>query len=43
MAFDIDGHGWELRVNRLCLQRRTGERGRTYGVYQVFIDGETGR
>lgn len=40
MAFDIEGHGWELRVRRLGLQRSTGERRRTYGVYHVFIDGE---
>ena len=39
MPFDISGHGWELRVRRLGLQHRQGERVRTYGAYQVFIDG----
>jgi hypothetical protein len=39
MPFDIEGHGWELKVARLGLQHRPGERVRTYGAYQVFIDG----
>jgi hypothetical protein len=30
---------WELRVKRLGLQTRPGERVRTYGAYDVFIDG----
>src|SRR3954447_1923603 len=30
---------WELRVKRLGLQHRAGERVRTYGAYGVFIDG----
>jgi len=37
MPFDIEGHGWELKVTRLGLQHR-GEQVRTYGAYQVFID-----
>jgi hypothetical protein len=40
MAVDIEGHGWELQVKRLGLQQRAGDRVRTYGTYQVFIDGE---
>jgi len=40
MPFEIEGHGWELRVRRLGLQHRAGERVRTYGAYQVFIDGQ---
>jgi hypothetical protein len=40
MPFEIEGHGWELQVKRLGLQHRPGERVRTYGAYQVFIDGE---
>jgi hypothetical protein len=40
MPFDIEGHGWELRVRRLGLHQREGERSRTYGTYQVFIDGK---
>jgi hypothetical protein len=40
MPFEIEGHGWELHVKRLGLQHRVGERVRTYGAYQVFIDGE---
>jgi len=39
MPVDIEGHGWELQVKRLGLQHRHGERTRTYGAYQVFIDG----
>jgi hypothetical protein len=39
MPFEIEGHGWELHVKRLGLQHRAGERVRTYGAYQVFIDG----
>lgn len=31
---------WELRVTRLGLQRRTAKMVRTYGAYEVFIDGE---
>jgi hypothetical protein len=30
---------WELRVKRLGLQTRPGARVRTYGAYDVFIDG----
>jgi hypothetical protein len=30
---------WELRVKRLGLQHRAGERVRTYDAYDVFIDG----
>jgi hypothetical protein len=30
---------WELRVKRLGLQRRTANKVRTYGAYEVFIDG----
>lgn len=30
--------GWELRVKRLGLQEHHGERTRTYGAYQVFVD-----
>ena len=40
MPFEIEGHGWELHVKRLGLQHRAGERTRTYGAYQVFIDGQ---
>ena len=40
MPFEIEGHGWELHVKRLGLQHRAGQRVRTYGAYQVFIDGE---
>jgi hypothetical protein len=40
MPFEIEGHGWELQVKRLGLQHRAGERVRTYGAYQVFIEGE---
>jgi hypothetical protein len=40
MSFEIEGRGWELHVRRLGLQHRAGERVRTYGAYQVFIDGE---
>jgi hypothetical protein len=29
---------WELRVKRLGLQEHHGERTRTYGAYQVFVD-----
>jgi hypothetical protein len=39
MPFEIEGHGWELQVKRLGLQQRPGDRVRTYGAYQVFIDG----
>jgi hypothetical protein len=31
---------WELRVKRLGLQSRPGERVRTYGAYDVFIGGD---
>lgn len=34
----ITGHGWEFHVQRLGLHRR-GDEIRTYGIYQVFIDG----
>jgi hypothetical protein len=40
MSFEIEGHGWELLVTRLGLQHRPEEPVRTYGSYQVFIDGE---
>jgi hypothetical protein len=40
MPFEITGHGWELKVKRLGLQSRAGEPVRTYGAYQVFIDGD---
>jgi len=40
MPVDIEGRGWELRVTRLGLQHRHGERVRTYGAYQLFIDGQ---
>jgi hypothetical protein len=39
MPIEIEGKGWEMQVKRLGLQKR-GERVRTYGAYQVFIDGE---
>jgi hypothetical protein len=39
MPIEIEGHGWELRVKRLGLQSRPGERVRTYGAYDVFING----
>ncbi len=39
MPFEIEGHGWELQVKRLGLQRHGGEV-RTYGAYQVFIENE---
>jgi hypothetical protein len=35
----ISSKGWELYVKRLGLQHRAGERIRTYGRYQVFIEG----
>jgi hypothetical protein len=38
MSFEIEGHGWELKVKRLGLQHRA-DKVRTYGAYQVFIDG----
>jgi len=31
---------WELHVKRLGLQHRAGERDRTYGAYQVIVDGQ---
>lgn len=34
----INGHGWELHVERLGLHQR-GELRRTYGRYAVFVDG----
>src|SRR5579872_6617135 len=40
MTIQIEGHGWELQLKRIGLQRRAGERVRTYGAYQVFIEGE---
>jgi len=40
MPIEIEGKGWELQVKRLGLQHRAGERVRTYGVYQVFIEGQ---
>jgi hypothetical protein len=40
MPFDIEGHGWELHVKRLGLQRGSNDLVRTYGAYQVYVDGE---
>jgi hypothetical protein len=40
MPFEIGGHGWELQVKRLGLHHRAGEHTRTYGAYQVFVDGQ---
>jgi hypothetical protein len=40
MPFDIEGHGWELQVKRLGLQRGSNDLIRTYGAYQVYVDGE---
>jgi hypothetical protein len=40
MPFEIQGHGWEMRVTRLGLQSRAGQRVRAYGAYDVFVDGE---
>jgi len=34
----ITGHGWEFHVQRLGLHRR-GQQARTYGSYEVLIDG----
>jgi hypothetical protein len=39
MPFQVDGHGWELLVKRLGLQHGPGDLVRTYGAYQVYIDG----
>jgi hypothetical protein len=39
MPFEIEGHGWELQVKRLGIQSHPGDKVRTYGAYQVFIDG----
>lgn len=36
----ITGRGWEFHVERLGLHRR-GEHVRTYGSYEVFIDGNS--
>ena len=38
----ILGQGWELRVQRVGIQRR-GTKKRTLGTYQVFIDGQAVR
>jgi hypothetical protein len=32
MPFDIEGHGWELQVKRLGLQRGSNDLIRTYGA-----------
>lgn len=34
----IAGRGWELHVERLGMQKKGGLT-RTYGTYQVYIDG----
>ncbi|MEG8028961.1 hypothetical protein [Sphingomonas aerolata] len=34
----LTGAGWELRVERLGLQR-SGDRARTYGRYRLYVDG----
>jgi len=39
MAFQIKGHGWEMLVKRLGLQHGSRHQVRTYGTYQVYIDG----
>lgn len=39
MPFDIERSGWELLVKRATLQSKPGSRIRTFGSYQVFIDG----
>ncbi len=39
MSVEIQGHGWELSVERIGLQSKTGQPTRTYSSYQVFIDG----
>ncbi|MBZ9765519.1 peptidase S8/S53 subtilisin kexin sedolisin [Mesorhizobium sp. CA6] len=36
----ISGHGWELHVERLGIQQY-GRQRRTYGAYQLFIDGHS--
>jgi hypothetical protein len=36
----LEGNVWELYVKRLGLQHRPGHWGRTYGAYQVLINGE---
>jgi hypothetical protein len=36
----ISGKGWELHVERLGTQRK-GSKKRTYGKYQVYIDGQS--
>ena len=36
----LEGNGWELYVKRLGLQHRPGQRVRTYGTYQVLINGK---
>lgn len=40
MPFEIESHGWELHVKRIGLQSRHGSRVRTYGTYQVFLEGQ---
>ncbi len=37
---DITGRGWELKITRLGLQHNGDGDVRTYGAYQVFIDGD---
>src|SRR5712691_4498141 len=36
----INGNGWEFHVNRLGLHE-FGERERTYGTYEVFLNGQS--
>ena len=38
---EITRHGWEIKIVRLGLQTNTSQTPsvRTYGTYQVFIDG----
>jgi hypothetical protein len=40
MTFQIEGRGWELFVKRLGLQHGSRHLVRTYGAYQVYVDGE---
>ena len=39
MPVEIEGRGWELHIKRIGLQSRAGQPTRTYGAYQLFIDG----
>ena len=40
MPIGIERRGWELHIKRIGLHSRRGERTRTYGAYQVFINGD---